>query len=167
MLQEPINTDKLQLLLDDPLYIETMGRFIADPLFDVVISEAERAQTDIPLYSLSEIYPDFRKVFKPIKTSKQEIQISSLVGSVEQQHQSFKNGFIPELDKSLEVQALVEQLKQGRLDSQQNPIRVHAIPSSSRFLGFVAGGADIVAAHLLAGKEKVWAEVTFYKQIGQ
>lgn len=167
MLQEPINTDKLQILLDDPLYKETMGRFMDDPLFDVVINEAEKAQTDIPMYSLSEVYPDFKKVFRPIKTTKQEINIASLAGTVEQQHEHYRHGFKATGDELLAVEQLSRDIISGSYDSQTQPIRVHAIPSQNKFQGFVADGARIVAAHILAGRQTLWAEVTFYKQVGE
>ena len=152
MLQDPVNTEKLQLLL-------------ADPLKDIILSTAERSHLDIPMYSLSEVYPDFKQWFKPLKTLTQEVQLSSLAGSVERQYEKYKYGFAPLNPEDLEIQSLVSQIQSGQLDSRQNPIRVHAIPFGDKFEGFVADGAATVAAYKLAGKSTIWAQVTFYKKL--
>ncbi|MFH0873639.1 MAG: hypothetical protein V1846_02245 [Candidatus Komeilibacteria bacterium] len=165
MLQDSVNTDKLQLLLADPLYLQSMSEFLADPLKDITLSEAERSHLDIPMYSLSEVYPDFKQLFKPLKTLIQEVPLASLAGSVERQYEHYTYGFVPLNPDDLEIQALVSQIQSGQYDSKQKPIRVHAIPFGDKFEGFVADGAVVVAAAKLAGKTTIWAQVTFYKQL--
>lgn len=165
MLQEPVNTEKLQLLLSDPLYLKSMGEFLVDPLKDITLSETERTHLDIPMYSLSEVYPDFKQHFKPLKTLTQEVPLASLAGSVERQFEHFAYGFVPLNQDDMDVQSLVGQIQSGQYDSKQTPIRVHAIPFGDKFEGFVAEGATIVAAHKIAGKQSIWAQVTFYKQL--
>lgn len=165
MLQEPVNTEKLQLLLSDPLYLQSMSEFLANPLKDITLSEAERSHLEIPIYSLSEVYPDFKQLFKPLKTLTQEVPVASLAGSVERQYERYRYGFVPLNPDDPTIQALVSQIQSGTYDSKQTPIRVHAIPFGDKFEGFVADGAAVVAAHKLAGKTTIWAQVTFYKQL--
>jgi len=163
-LQEPIDTEKLRLAQADPAFQKSIAEYIVDPIKDIPLTEEERVKLDIPMYSLSEVFPDFLKIFKPIKTLLQEININSVCGTVEQQHENYKFDFAPLNLSNPDVAGIVAQLEAGTFDSQQNPIIVHAIPFGDKFEGFVATGAHIVAAFKQMDRDKIWARVTFYKE---
>ncbi len=165
MLQEPIDTEKLRLFLDDSFTQAAMAEYVANPAKDLELTSEERLAQDIPMYSLSEVFPDFKKLFKPLKRSKQLVSISSLCGTVEKKFEQYAYGFVPLQPDNLEVASIVSALKSGQFNSEVTPIVVHAIPFRNKFEGFVADGAHIVAAHKIAGVEKIWAEVTFYKAL--
>ena len=165
MLQEPIDTEKLRLFLDDQVTQAAMAEYVANPGKDLDLSSEERLAQDILMYSLSEVFPDFKKIFKPLKRSKQLVSISSICGTVEKQFERYAYGFVPLQADNVDVAAMVSALQSGHYNSEVTPIIVHAIPFGKKFEGFVADGAHIVAAHKIAGVDKIWAEVTFYKAL--
>jgi hypothetical protein len=165
MLQEPIDTEKLRLFLDDQMTQAAMAEYVANPGKDLELSSEELMAQDIPMYSLSEVFPDFKKLFKPLKRSKQLVSLSSLCGTVERQFERYSYGFVPLQADNPDVASIVTALSAGTFKSEETPIIVHAIPFRNKFEGFVADGAHIVAAHKIAGLDKIWAEVTFYKAL--
>lgn len=165
-LQETIDTEKLRLVRSDPNFIKAIEDFAKDPVKDIDLTEEERSQAKISLYSLSEIYPDFLSIFKALKKKTIQIPIASLCGSVERLEDKYWHGFRPKVETD-EFKELVKKIEDGELDTKNAPINVHAIPFKEKFEGFVQNGSEIVAAHLKANKTSVWADVTFYKQIKQ
>ena len=164
MLQDPIETEKLTIAQADPEFQRILAEYYVNPVKDIELTSEERAAMSIPLYSLSEIYPDFKDIFKPIRTLQQEIKLTSLCGSVERLHERFRFDFTPTNADDLDVLEAVRKVEANEYDSKKQPIRVHAIPFQQKYEGFVADGATIVAASKLAGRETIWAEITFYKQ---
>ena len=166
-LQEPIDTEKLRLVQADPAFQKSLTEYVGDPVKDLALTDEEKQQLDIPLYSLSDIFPDFKKHFRPLKTVTQEVRLTALCGSVERTFDRFKFDFTPADPADVEVTDLADKLKAGQLETKDNPLIVHAIPFRDKYEGFVAEGAALVAAHKVSQKESLWAKVTFYKKIGR